>query len=270
MVVFNLRGEVTAQTPKVPVFLRSDDPLANLKQLSDADTLRKFFRLVRKMRGGEELIYRLRTGDNPIRMRVEMIGKVGGVFHCVGTFQEEIAIQDTEVIRARLDREGSVSRLKNVRVLKGNDHQLQSSLQWIGYALNLSRVYVFSYDSSGDFMDNLFEWCEKGVTPHIADLQHLPTEDYPWWTRRIQSGQWIRAEDIDKLPRQAANEYEILKAQNIRSILAAPVLNEANEVLGYVGFDVNDKVRHWHEQDEAALSSLVLMAKPFLVSHQSG
>ena len=64
---------------------------------------------------------------------------------------------------------------------------------------------------------------DEGVEPHIHNLQDLSAEYIPWWTRRVTQNYPVFFHDIDKMPPEASLEYQILKEQDVKSILVVPI-----------------------------------------------
>lgn len=106
----------------------------------------------------------------------------------------------------------------------------------IGKISGASRAYVFLINNNQATMSNTHEWCSEGVTPQIDNLKNLPLEIFPWWMDKIFKNEIINIEDILMLPKEAATEKEILKSQDIKSLLVLP-LNNSGKSIGYIGFD---------------------------------
>lgn len=83
----------------------------------------------------------------------------------------------------------------------------------------------------------------------FSDLQGLSSRDSPWWMIKLQNGEDIIITDVDKLPEEANKEKEILKAQNILSLIAVPLMFDMGELCGFMGFDDTETTRSWSEED---------------------
>ena len=86
-------------------------------------------------------------------------------------------------------------------------------------------------------MSNTHEWCGLGVAPQRRFLQDLPVSLIDEWVKRFDAGEAVIIEDVDQLPSLGrAAEYEVLKSQDIASLVAAPI--EINGTFaGYLGVD---------------------------------
>ena len=128
------------------------------------------------------------------------------------------------------------------------DDAINDSLLKIGKLRKASRVYVFLLSKDGKFMDNTHEWCAHGVTPQINSLKHIPVSIFPWWMSKLENQEIIKINNVDKMPLEAAAEKEILKIQDIKSLLVFPI-NIQDKLRGFVGFDFTEKIRKWSNED---------------------
>ncbi|MBD3224140.1 MAG: PAS domain S-box protein, partial [Caldithrix sp.] len=124
------------------------------------------------------------------------------------------------------------------------DEQIQSMLKAIGEVTKVDRCYVFLI--FGDTISNTHEWCDKGVEPQIDNLQNLPSDMLPWWMSQIKKSKNIRLNTLDQLPPQAEAEKQLLADQNIKSLLAVPIVH-GSELLGFLGFDAVKEEKDWQE-----------------------
>lgn len=131
------------------------------------------------------------------------------------------------------------------------DECIQTSLREIGELCNASRSYLFKIHDS-NLMSNTHEWCAKGVSPQITELQKLPIDSFPWWMDMLQKGRIINVSDISEIPINGEKEKNILKAQNIKAIIVIPVMIDRN-LIGFIGFDNTEGTYKWDEYDEKAL-----------------
>lgn len=111
--------------------------------------------------------------------------------------------------------------------------RVQKMIEIVGRFLQADRTYVFLI--YGNHMDNVFEWCKKDVKPEIDDLQNLDVHLIDRWRESFEKGECIVIEDIEDI-QNAGSEYDILKSQNIRTLIAAP-LESDGQLIGYIGVD---------------------------------
>lgn len=118
---------------------------------------------------------------------------------------------------------------------------LNRFLETIGRYYRASRAYVFEFDAERVSMDNTFEWCAEGVEAEKKRLQNIPVEVIDSWMKKFEeTGEFYIAVLEDDVSHSRA-DFEILKAQGIGSLMAAPLLRD-DEIVGFLGVD--DPVEH--------------------------
>lgn len=125
-----------------------------------------------------------------------------------------------------------------IRALESGDSleaSFEKALGILGSFLGANRAYIFELD--GSLMSNTYEWCGQGVEPQIQMLQNMPVELIDQWIDRFSQGEAVLINDVEDLPAEGrADEYEVLAAQGIQSLVAAP-LEIDGEFVGYIGVD---------------------------------
>lgn len=115
------------------------------------------------------------------------------------------------------------------------DQSLDIFLEYLGKSLDGERTYIFEKNLAGGD-DNTYEWVADGVTPEIDNLQNVPPEVCANWYRMFRESSSILIEDIETIKDSVPQQYEILKRQNIHSLVVVP-LNIHSEVIGFFGID---------------------------------
>jgi signal transduction histidine kinase len=137
--------------------------------------------------------------------------------------------------------------------LDSYDRAIERALQNLGMVSGASRAYLFVFNEDEQVMDNTHEWCARGVRPEIENLQGLPLDTFPWWTKKLRNHEVIEVNDVDAMGDEAKAEREILQAQDIKSILVLPVDIEGT-VHGFVGLDNVDTNGEWNEETRGYLA----------------
>lgn len=117
------------------------------------------------------------------------------------------------------------------------------------------RVYIFEYDEALTCHTCIYEVVSEGVSAEKDNLQKLPIDRTRWWSRQILSDKPILLNSLEQLPDEARDEYEILAAQNIKSLMISPLMAE-DHVWGYMGVDLVSTYRAWTNEDFQWFSSL--------------
>ena len=117
---------------------------------------------------------------------------------------------------------------------------IHSLLQAIGNYTGADRVYVFDWETDQkDSLSNTFEWCADGVIPEIDNLQAIPVSLMPSWMKRFENKETIVIHDLESTKCSEPEEYELLKTQEICSLIAVPIYAN-HQMNGFIGVDNPD------------------------------
>lgn len=126
------------------------------------------------------------------------------------------------------------------------------------------RAYIFSYDYENNVQNCIYEVVSSADMAEIEQLQGVPFDVTPWWNEQIVAENTIAISSLEDLPSQASSEYDILKVQNIKSLLVEPlVINR--KVWGYLGVDF---VKDYHKLNDEQLQWFTTLAGVFSLSIQ--
>jgi len=182
----------------------------------------------------------------------EMIGVVGSARDVSSQKAAEEEIQKRDKLLDAIAR--SVSILIQSNQL---DESILKSLEVIGRATKVNRVYIFENEYVGGqsmpLMSQRFEWTDGTVAAQIDNqyLQRLPYEEVcPRWFRVLSAGDLIVG-NVSDFPEK---ERIDLEAQDIKSILVAPVFIN-NSFWGFIGFDDCQRQREWSEIQKQILAA---------------
>ncbi len=135
------------------------------------------------------------------------------------------------------------------------DQAVEQVLETAGSFMEVDRAYVFAYDFQAGLMHNTHEWCGRGISPAIQDLQEIPCELFmDDWVRKHQQGEALFIPKVEQLPHES-NLYQILSDQGIKTLITIPLIY-GEECLGFIGFDAVQTEKQWQE-DEIALLKVV-------------
>lgn len=132
------------------------------------------------------------------------------------------------------------------------ESSIQNALKDIGEYSNASRAYIFAFQDNGDYMDNTYEWCNKGVSKQIHKLQGIEIGLFPWWMEKLSTGDPLIIKEVSLLGDEAKAERDILEMQGIVSVLVMPIMKRG-VLNGFVGFDSVRTSEIWHEEDTAVI-----------------
>ncbi|BAX80454.1 hybrid sensor histidine kinase/response regulator [Labilibaculum antarcticum] len=140
----------------------------------------------------------------------------------------------------------------------------QEALQIIGEHIKASRVYIFENSLDGLTTSNTYEWCQQGISPQITQLQNIAYAEISSFKELLLTKGIICANDITTLPDDIK---VILEAQNIKSIIALPLLLEG-EFLGFIGFDECNTARVWSKSEQELLRTISNLISNAFISNE--
>lgn len=131
------------------------------------------------------------------------------------------------------------------------EEAINISIEKLGKYTRSDRAFIFMIDGNGTSASSTHEWCANNIESEKDNLQNIPIDTIPWWIKQLNDHEVIHTYDVNKMPAEAQKEKEILQAQDIKSVLVLPILNE-NKLIGFVGFDsVRGKKKWSHISIEA-------------------
>lgn len=134
--------------------------------------------------------------------------------------------------------------------LKTNDLEdcVENILNFYMGVFEGDRAYIFAYNNDYSSQDCLYEVASDPNLLEKENLQNVSVNVTPWWTEQICTDNPIFVSSLEELPPEASCEYDILKIQDIRSIMVVP-LHVNERIWGYVGIDLVKKERSWDSHD---------------------
>lgn len=109
-------------------------------------------------------------------------------------------------------------------------------LRCMGDYTHAERTYLFAYLSESGIYRNINEWCSKGVTPQIDNLQSVSYTDMPVWHETFLAGGMIIIPELSAVRQTTPAEYRLLVAQDIRTLTAFPLFRKTT-LVGFIGLD---------------------------------
>lgn len=181
--------------------------------------------------------------------------ETGNIIGLVGVHHDITPIQEAEAaLEKRLVYESMLSQISMLAVSQpGQEFFLNQSLAIMGETMDVSRAYLFHYDSDRKSYTNTYEWVANGIAPQKNNLQNIPINTLQWFHHTLKNNLTIAYCDIDLIPQ--SNEKEFLRSQNISSLLVVP-LNVNGKFSGFIGFDECNFYRDWPEEDIRLLETI--------------
>lgn len=115
------------------------------------------------------------------------------------------------------------------------DTSIEIILEYLGKALKPERTYIFEKNAEGGD-DNTYEWAAEGVTSEKDNLQNLPESVCANWYKEFNSKGVVIIKDLEETKESDPLMYDVLKAQNIKSLVVVPLLYRGKPI-GFYGVD---------------------------------
>lgn len=128
---------------------------------------------------------------------------------------------------------------------------IDHSLEQLGEFVKADRVYIFEYDWNKNVCSNTHEWCNKGISPQIEELQNIPLDTIPKWVEAHKDGLTLNIPDVLALSKDDPIRV-VLEPQKIKSLITIPMLFEG-KCIGFLGFDSVKKHYTYSEKEEGLL-----------------
>ncbi len=132
------------------------------------------------------------------------------------------------------------------------DIGINNALKMIGEFVRVDRSYLFQFHEGGQIMDNTHEWCTQGTSPQIQRLQGITIDDMPWFFSQIQKLDFVHIPEVDKLPQEACAEKNEFHAEDIKSLIAMPIIH-GGSLLGFLGLDSVQEHKVWSTEEISLL-----------------
>ncbi|MFC1489692.1 PAS domain S-box protein [Candidatus Latescibacterota bacterium] len=166
-------------------------------------------------------------------------------------------------IKYHLDLKTAVSEASKI-FISPDKIDFDKVLETIGRAVSTDRAYLFRFSYGLQTMSNTNEWCADGIKPQIDNLQNVNTDIIPWWTKKISNLETILIEDLETLPEEASAEKEFLEVQNIKALVAVPIILKDKTLWGFMGFDETKSKRKWRDYEISTLQVISNMIAKYI------
>lgn len=186
--------------------------------------------------------------------RVTERDKDGNPLRAVGTHIDITErMEAEEALKKNLKQQEIISEISiTLNTLGDFDDKINTIIKTVGEHLNVSRVYIFEDDESGETTSNTFEWCNKGITHEKDNLQKLPYSVIPSWKTILKEKGMLYSSDTNNLPDDIKS---ITQKENILAIIEYPMRIEG-KYIGFIGFDECTTNRVWNKWELEMLRTI--------------
>ena len=117
------------------------------------------------------------------------------------------------------------------------------------------RTYIVEIDRKKRVQNCMYEATAEGVSEERDNLQDILWDESFWWNRQISNRKSIILNTLDDMPQEAQEYRKLLESQNIKSLMAIPLISK-DKIWGYMGIDMVKAYRSWSNVDLQWFSSL--------------
>ena len=160
-------------------------------------------------------------------------------------------MQTDEKLKKRIAYEKMLAGISEQAVSVDNlDDFLSASLKSMGGILDVSRIFIFTYQPVSETFACICEWVARGIAS-LAALDEMKIT-IPWGTRHLRDGKIINYQDTRDIP---GDQYRArLLAANVKSTLNVPLFIKG-DLYGFMGFDECRHHRKWIDEDVYILTT---------------
>lgn len=178
----------------------------------------------------------------------------GNPLRAVGTHIDVTDRKEAEeALRKNLRQQEIISEIAtSLNTLDNFDEKILTALGKVGEHLNVSRVYIFEDNATGETTRNTFEWCNVGITSEKEHLQDLHYSAIPSWKRILKKEGMLISNDTSTLPDDIRS---ITDKEQILSIIEYPLKIEG-KYHGFIGFDECLTPREWNKWELEMLRTI--------------
>ncbi|MDO4183283.1 MAG: response regulator [Coriobacteriia bacterium] len=115
------------------------------------------------------------------------------------------------------------------------DVAINGMMDALGKYYKAKRAYIFEAGPNR-LLSNTYEWAAPGVSREIDNLQNVDPSGFAYWFDAFETEGQLYVTSVDAEHGRHETAYELLAAQGIKSLMAAPLLVNGKAV-GFLGVD---------------------------------
>ena len=88
------------------------------------------------------------------------------------------------------------------------------------------RTYIVEIDRKKKVQNCTYEATAEGVSEERNNLQNILWDESFWWNRQLSNRKSIILNTLDDMPQEAQEYRNLLESQNIKSLMAVPLVSK--------------------------------------------
>lgn len=150
------------------------------------------------------------------------------------SYKECLDIHLTEKLR---EEETIVECAKILMECKSDiNKSINEVLKIVGQFYNSDRVYIFKLNKHKNSFENIYEWCNNKITPLKNEFCFIDINKHKGFADYFSKKKNMVIHNIEEISEKYPSEYNLLKSQNINSLIIIPCSYE-NLLTGFIGLD---------------------------------
>lgn len=141
-----------------------------------------------------------------------------------------------------------LSIAKKFLLIQDFKESINFALAQMGEFLKGERADFFLFKKDSILEDIVYQWCSEKISSEQCFLKNVKIHDLEWFMNKLNEGELICYKNIDEIPEQAQKEREILRENNVKSILIFPAII-FNKLVGFVSIIYINRWAGWSEDD---------------------
>ncbi len=139
--------------------------------------------------------------------------------------------------------------LSGITMAESFDSAVNAMLKFVGESLDADRCYVFRYAGERySASNNTHEWCRAKEYSLFDQMQNVDMGAYPEFNKLMLNRQVLALNDTSQPPPQFGDEFETLRALNVKAILGSGIWID-NKLYGFIGMDFDRQAKTFTECD---------------------
>ena len=117
-------------------------------------------------------------------------------------------------------------------------------LSTVGEMFNIDRCFLLFYNPENPVLTNIHEWTANGIESWKERMENMPMHQFEWWKKHVITEDILNIPDVDLLPEEAKSEQEMLKMQQVKTMLCVPIISNGS-IIGTLRTDLLNYSHKW-------------------------
>ncbi len=128
-------------------------------------------------------------------------------------------------------------------------------LKKIGEYAGVDCCYMFLFNPDIPELKSCYSWFSEGMSDCMNEAGSFLLNSFRWWMEKLKRLENIYISSMDSLPDEARREKEFFVKNEIKSILAVPLVFEKSPI-GFLSFNSVRKIKKWAVEDIILLKTV--------------